>query len=248
MRPRRGGPRPRAGPPPPRARAEAGAGPGRRGRARAGRRPGSTCAGPPRGRRRSRRAARRRHARPAAPARAPRASSSAACAARGSRRSPAGARVPAPASSRSSISFSVRPSAPISSRASGTGSRSDGLLSLIAAARLRIRSTGRSAAPGHLVAGKGGHQQRERQRDQQQPVERGEAGVALAQRVADGDHRAAHRSPAWRGTARRRTSVPLRDLRSTVSGLAQPAVPRRGRAAGAGATGSVDASSSPSAA
>ena len=51
------------------------------------------------------------------------------------------------ASSRSSISFSVRPRAPISSRASGTGSRSDGLLSLIAAARLRMRSTGRSAAP-----------------------------------------------------------------------------------------------------
>ena len=52
-----------------------------------------------------------------------------------------------PASSRSSISFSVFASVAISSRAWGTGSRSEGWLSLMVAARLRIRSTGRSAAP-----------------------------------------------------------------------------------------------------
>jgi hypothetical protein len=50
------------------------------------------------------------------------------------------------ASKRLSISFSVRPSRPISSLASGTGRRSPLSVALIAAARRRIRSTGRSAA------------------------------------------------------------------------------------------------------
>ena len=50
------------------------------------------------------------------------------------------------ASSRESISLRVRPRRPISSLASGTGRRSAVSSALIAAARLRIRSTGRSAA------------------------------------------------------------------------------------------------------
>ena len=49
-------------------------------------------------------------------------------------------------SSRASISFSVRPSRPISSLAGGTGSRSLVPAAVTAAAWRRIRSTGRSAA------------------------------------------------------------------------------------------------------
>jgi hypothetical protein len=48
---------------------------------------------------------------------------------------------------RVSISFSVAPSRAISSFALGTGSRSDRCCSVITAARVRMRSTGRSAAP-----------------------------------------------------------------------------------------------------
>ena len=49
-------------------------------------------------------------------------------------------------SSRPSISFSVRPSRLSSSLASGTGRRPPLSAAVIAAARRRIRSTGRSAA------------------------------------------------------------------------------------------------------
>jgi hypothetical protein len=50
------------------------------------------------------------------------------------------------ASMRSSIALSVAPSRPISSWAGGTGRRAPGSVASIAAARARIRSTGRRAA------------------------------------------------------------------------------------------------------
>ena len=126
-------------------------------------------------------------ARRAARARARCAGSPAACAARARRRATnARSRLNA-TSSRASISFSVRPSRPISSLAGGTGSRSLVSAAVTAAAWRRIRSTGRSAAAASDVADHRGDQQRDRAADRQQRVQRAERALALGQRLAD-DH------------------------------------------------------------
>ena len=154
------------------------------------------------------------------------------CAARGWRRRRTRARARARPRAGRASAFRVSPRRRSSSWAPGTGSRWPGSAAEISAARRRIASTGRSAAPTVHVRGQRREQERDRPPDQEQRRSRlRERFVAVAERGAD-DRRSAWRPSNANGRGEEALGLGARAAtRGARRGRCRRAWPRRPRRA-----------------